>query len=85
MAGIKPAVTASDNEVKARLHSGAGGAYLWVTNPTRQSRPVTIEISEEKGTYTDGKDLWGSQNVSFDGRKLSLTVPERDAAVVALS
>ena len=85
MAGIKPAVTVSDNEVKARLHSGAGGAYLWVTNPTRQSRPVTIEISEEKGTYTNGKDLWGSQNVSFDGRKLSLTVPERDAAVVALS
>ena len=85
MAGIRPAVTVNNHGVQARLHQGGGGAYLWVTNPTRESQTVTIEISQERGTYTSGKDLWENQNVALDGHKLSLTIPERNAAVVALS
>lgn len=85
MAGIRPALAVNDNAVQARLHKGESGAYLWVTNPTRESRTVTVEISQEKGAYTKGKSLWGNHEVSFDGHKFSMTVPERDAAVVALS
>jgi hypothetical protein len=32
-AGIQQRVQSSDPEVKARLHKGAGGTYLWVVNP----------------------------------------------------
>jgi beta-galactosidase len=85
IAGIKPAITINDHNVQARLHQGKGGAYLWVTNPSRESRTVTIEISQERGTYTKGNDLWGSRDVTAEGGKLSMTIPERDAVVVALS
>src|ERR1019366_6111315 len=32
--GIRQQVQSSDAAVKARLHTGAGGTYVWVVNPT---------------------------------------------------
>src|SRR5262249_17823970 len=32
-AGVEQRVRSTDPEVKARLHTGPGGAYVWVVNP----------------------------------------------------
>ena len=43
-AGVPQQAKSSDPEVKARLHQGAGGTYLWVVNPTRTARTVKISL-----------------------------------------
>ena len=44
-AGVVPQVKIDDTSVQARLHQGAGGTHLWVTNPTRESRQVKIGLA----------------------------------------
>lgn len=85
IAGITQTAKIDDTRVQARLHRGAGGAYLWVTNPTREERTVNIELSPEAGSYNSGEDLWGSRQVSFQGKQISINLPGRDAAVITLS
>jgi beta-galactosidase len=84
MAGVTQTAKIDDALVQARLHRGAGGAYLWVTNPTREERTVNIALSQEAGSYSSGEDLWGSRQVSLVGRQITITLPSRDAAVIAL-
>jgi beta-galactosidase len=84
LAGIVPMTRIDDRSVQARLHHGAGGAYLWVTNPTRDSRTVKVELSQAAGEFTATEDIWGSQKVAADGRRITVTIQGRDAAVIAL-
>ena len=44
-------VRSSDPDVKARLHEGAGGKYLWVVNPTRSAREVTIRLHRSRRRF----------------------------------
>jgi len=82
--GVAQGVISSDPGVKARLHEGQGGRYLWVINPTRTSREVTIQLVSEGGKITAGTDLWGGKPVEVEGNKIRVTVDDRDAAVIAL-
>jgi beta-galactosidase len=84
IAEVSPAVNISDTKVQARLHQGAGGKYLWVTNPTRDDRTVSIGLSAAMSNLASGEDLWGGQKVTLDGKKIAVNVPGRDAAVIAL-
>jgi beta-galactosidase len=84
MAGVVPRVTIDDKSVQARLHQGVGGTYLWVTNPTPGSRSVKVGLSAGAENYKSGEDIWGKQSVAMDGRQVTLNVPGRDAAVIAL-
>jgi beta-galactosidase len=84
LAGITQSTKVSDASVQARLHQGSGGSYLWVTNPTRKSSTVTVSIAQAAGSFGSGRDIWGDQKVTLDGRQITVTVPERDAAVIAL-
>ena len=84
MANVAPAVQINDTKVQARLHQGAGGAYLWVTNPTREERAVSVSIASSAGTYASGEDMWSDNKVSVDGGKITVRVPARDGAVIAL-
>jgi beta-galactosidase len=84
MAGVTQMTKTNDVKVQARLHSGAGGAYLWVTNPTRDSRTVEVSLSQGAGNFSAGEDIWGSQKVAFDSGQITVSVPGRDAAVIAL-
>ncbi len=77
-------VSSSDPSVTARLHSGAGGTYLWVANPTHQERPVKIQLGTAWGPYGAAQSLWGAE-ASVKGREVSLRVPARDVCVLALS
>jgi beta-galactosidase len=82
----KQRITVSDTSVIARLHTGAGGRYLWVVNPTRQVKSVSVDLSDDPdgGTSMSAKDLWEGTTAGVSGRKIRLTIPDRDAAVLRL-
>jgi beta-galactosidase len=74
----------SDPRIKARLHNGDGGVYLWVANPTRQPVPVQISLGSQWGPFEQAISLWGGE-ASCNGRTLTLTAPARDVTVLELS
>ena len=82
-AGVQPQVQSSDPEVKARLHKGAGGAYVWIVNPTRTQRSVKISLPSAFQTATE---LWqeGATPATVSGATLTTTVGDRNAAVIRL-
>ena len=81
-AGVKPQVQTSDPEVKARLHRGAGGTILWVVNPTRTAKTVTVSLP---APFQRAEDLWQESNpATLTGNSLTTRVGERDAAVLRL-
>jgi beta-galactosidase len=81
-AGIRQQVQSSDSEVKARLHTGAGGTYIWVVNPTRMARAVKITLPS---TFQRATELWQqSSNPTVIGNTLTATIEGRNAAVVRL-
>ncbi len=84
MAGITPRLTVDDNEVQARLHQGPGETYLWVTNPTLTARPITVSLNSGLGRFSSGEDKWGKLDIKVLGPQITVNVPARDAAVIAL-
>jgi beta-galactosidase len=84
LAGVVPTTKIDDARVQARLHQGAGGAFLWVTNPTRDRRTVRVSLSQAAGDFSTGEDIWGSQEVAVNDRQITVSVQGRDAAVIAL-
>jgi beta-galactosidase len=81
-AGVQQQVQSSDPEVKARLHRGAGGTYLWVVNPTRTARTVKISLPS---AFQRAVDLWQeSSRPTVSGNTVAVTVEDRNAAVIRL-
>ena len=85
MAGITPRLTVDDDSVQARIHQGAGGTYLWVTNPTLKARSVVVSLNPGPGTFSGADDRWGKLEIKLSAQKVTVEVPARDAAVIALS
>lgn len=81
-AGVVRTLTVSEPLIKARLHRGAGGAVLYLINPTRKQLPVTVGLPE---TFRSAKDVWQDAPVRIDLRRLTLNVGGRDAAVLRLN
>ena len=84
MADVTPTIKLNDPAVQARLHQGPGGTYLWVTNPTRENRTVNIQLATRTGNFTSAEDIWGNQKIVREGQQITVSVPERDAAVIAV-
>ena len=82
-AGQRPHVRCSEPRVKARLHEGEGGTYLWVANPARQALPVCLELSERWGPFSAARSLWGPE-AAVAGRAITLVANGRDVAVIEL-
>ena len=81
-AGIRQQVQSSDAAVKARLHKGSGGTYVWVINPTRTAKDVKISLPS---SFQRAADLWPeSGRPVLSGNALAVTVGDRNAAVVKL-
>jgi beta-galactosidase len=76
-------VVCSDPRVKARLHDGEGGRYLWVANPTREPIPVRLTVNRGDQALGSARALWGP-DAAVAGDSVELTVPARDVAVLAL-
>jgi beta-galactosidase len=72
-------VKLSDNALQARLHEGPEGRVLWVLNPTREARTVSVKLSQP-GAF--GATHWANAGASAAGD--SVTVPARDVVVVRL-
>jgi len=78
--GVKQQAQSSDSAVKARLHKGAGGTYVWVVNPTRTARSVKILLPS---TFQRAVELWQeSSHPAISGNTLAVTVEDRNAAVI---
>jgi len=81
---VTQGVLSNDPDVKARLHVGPAGKYLWVLNPTRIPRDVTIRLTGGVEGLREEKDLWDGKPVILDGNAVKVTVGDRNAAVIAL-
>jgi beta-galactosidase len=82
MTGLTQQVAIDDTTVQARLHQGAGGTHLWVTNPTRTPKQVAITLAS--GDFQSAEDVWSGAAVTQSGRSYSMNVPARDAIVAML-
>ncbi len=68
--------------MKARLHKGAGGTYVWVVNPTRTPRTVKVSLPSP---FQRAVDLWQeSSRPAMSGNTLAVTVEDRNVAVIRL-
>ncbi|MBS1857575.1 MAG: beta-galactosidase [Acidobacteria bacterium] len=82
-AGVEPRLRTDNTRVQARLHAGAGGTYLWVTNPTRGMQTVNVTVAAGPA-FREAEDVWAARAVAVQGRKLAVTLPARDGAVIRL-
>jgi beta-galactosidase len=81
-AGVQARVQSNDPLVKARLHQGAGGTYLWVVNPTRTTRTVKISLP---AVFQQAEELWqASDHPTVSGSVVTTTVGDRNASVIRL-
>ena len=78
----KQHIAVSDARVTARLHEGAGGTFLWIVNPTRDAKSISIHL--EAGAWKSGEDLWEGTNARVNGDTVQIDLPERDGAVLRL-
>jgi hypothetical protein len=61
--------------------TGAGGVYLWVLNPAREKKTVAVHLAAD---FHSAEDVWAGQSVAVANRQITVTIPPRDGAVVAL-
>jgi beta-galactosidase len=78
----KQRVVVSDPSITARLHEGPAGTILWVVNPTREAKSISISLAG--GAWRSAKDLWAGLDAQVEGENVGLTIPDRDAAVLRL-
>ncbi len=83
MANAKPQLRTDSAVIQARLHSGAGGNYVWVTNPSRTTARAKVTIANGQ-KFTSVKELWGDARASSQGPDITVEIPARDAAVIRL-
>ena len=83
-AGIRQATRVNEAGVIARVHTGAGGTYLWVVNPTRTNRTVTVKLDERFGRLSSAQDLWQKGKPVLRGETVEVAVEARNAAVIRL-
>jgi beta-galactosidase len=83
MAAVKPRLSTDNANVQARLHTGSGGTYLWVTNPTRKEMTVNVSL-DSAPAFQQAEDVWGGREIGISGHAIKVTVPARDAAVISL-
>jgi beta-galactosidase len=83
LANVDPKLRTNNSTIQARLHSGKGGNYLWVVNPSRAEAKVTVSLNTDVSART-AEDIWGGRPITIDKRSMTVSVPARDAAVIAL-
>jgi beta-galactosidase len=84
LANVTPRLATDNTADQARLHTGPGDNYIWVTNPTRKSNQITITVSDAGPKFEHATDLWEGRQVAVTGRRLTLTLAARDGAVLRL-
>ena len=75
-------VTVSDPRIRARMHDGPGGTYLWVANHTRAPVPVSVVVGY--GSPPSVVQTVRGPDASIREGTIILTVPARDVTVLRL-
>lgn len=70
--------------LQARLHSGAGGLYLWLINASNSDLEAAFALSKRHGAIEQMRLLWGKSDVHVEGQTLRTHVPRMDALVLQL-
>lgn len=83
-AGKHQHVVCSDTAVRARLHRRGEETFLWVVNPSEESRHVTLTLSDSWGPFDDLELHWGAERPRVDGRILRCRIPACDGLVMRL-
>jgi len=86
-AGRKPLMTTGERGVQARLHSWAGGDYLWVVNHGREARTIRITLDNARmAPIRSAADVWQTvlPAVKVNGLTVDVAVADRNVAVVNL-
>jgi beta-galactosidase len=79
----EPRLQSNNPAVQARLHTGTGGTFLWIVNPSRAEARATVRVNSDLDFRT-AEDIWNHQPAAIAERSITVTVPRRDAAVVSL-
>ena len=82
LANVEPRLRSDNPATQSRLHTGPGGTYLWVVNPTRAAAKASVVVRGQ--TFQTAQDIWGGLPVTITGQKITVNVPPRDAAVITL-
>jgi beta-galactosidase len=83
-ASVQPQMQSDNAAVQSRLHEGPGGNYLWLTNPTRNAATTTVTIGERGPQFQNAIDVWANRELSVNGQRITVMLPPRDGAVIAL-
>ncbi|HMJ61901.1 MAG TPA: beta-galactosidase, partial [Bryobacteraceae bacterium] len=83
-ASVQPPMQSDNAAVQSRLHTGPGGNYLWLTNPARSAATITVSIGERGPQFQSATDVWANRELSLSGQRITVTLPARDGAVIAL-
>lgn len=82
----RPAVRCDNPMIMARLHTGEGGTYLWVANPTRQPASAAVAIDERFGSFSRIRKLRSATGeIGGHDNVASLRIPGRDVGVYELT
>lgn len=82
-AELSPQLRTDNAKTQARLHSGPGGNYIWLTNPTRSTATTTVTVVRGP-QFRTAKDVWGNQDVNVKGLQITVTLLPRNGAVIDL-
>jgi beta-galactosidase len=84
LANVQPRIQSDNAAVQSRLHNGPDGNYLWLTNPARSTAAITVTIGEDGPKFQSATDVWANRELSVNGQRITVTLPPRDGAVIAL-
>jgi beta-galactosidase len=84
-ANVVPRVQTSDPDLVARLHEGPGVKCLWVINPTRADRIVTVQLTNRDAGFRTGEDVWQVRQVTVSGTTIKVNVGARVPVVIRLA
>lgn len=80
--GESPYVRRSDARIRARIHDGEGGTFLWVANHTRTDVPVTLSVSD-RWPVSGVRTVRGA-TAEHRANEISMIAPARDVSVLEL-
>jgi beta-galactosidase len=84
LANVQPQIQTDNPTIQSRLHAGQGGNYLWVTNPARSAATTTVSIGDGGPRFQSATEIWANRQLSVSGQRITVTLPPRDGAVIAL-
>jgi len=82
LANVQPQVRTNNAATRVRIHTGPGGNYVWLTNPTRTAQTTTISIEDSRTEFHTARDVWGDREIPVNGRQVTVALEPRDDAVM---